>query len=167
MAEANTGADAPKKDLKKLFSLAFALVNLLTMGAGSYLVYASTIGFQYPVSSDAELMREIQSVRESLQTEPVTYTMETFNTNLEGLPRRFIRLELAVEMYDQEGFEEIVTSGGQSRDAIMRIVNSKRLEEIDSVQGKLALKTELMAQINQMLHRGVVKDIYFTNFQVQ
>lgn len=163
--QAQTGSKP--RDIKKIMTFAFAFVNLLTMFAGAYMVYMGTLGYEPKVTSEAELNREIQSLRESLQTEPVIYTMQTFNTNLEGLPRRFVRMELAVEMYDQEGFEEIVTSGGKSRDAIMKIVNAKTLDEIDSVQGKLSLKTELIAQVNQMLDRGVVKDLYFTKFQVQ
>lgn len=167
MAEDQAKSSAKKKDFKMIFGLLFGVVNVAVVSGGAYLVYASTIGYHPKVSTETELNREIQSLRESLQTEPVVYTMETFNTNLEGLPRRFIRLEVSVEMYDQEGFEEIVTSGGESRDAIMRIVNSKTLDQIDSVQGKLALKTELISQVNQLLDRGVVKDLYFTKFQVQ
>ena len=166
MEEKQEPAKEPK-DIKKLLSYAFALVNVLTMAAGAFLVFSGTIGHSPKVTTEEDLNREIQSVRASLQTEPVVYTMETFNTNLEGLPRRFIRMEIAVEMYDQEGFEEIVTSNGESRDAIMKIINGKSLEEIDSVQGKLSLKTELIAQVNQLLDRGVVKDLYFTKFQVQ
>ena len=167
MEEENKGPAKEPKDIKKLLTYAFALVNMLTMFAGAFLVFSGTIGHNPKVTTNEELNREIQSVRESLQTEPVIYNMEAFNTNLEGLPRRFVRLEIAVEMYDQEGFEEIVTSNGESRDAIMKIINSKRLDELDSVQGKLSLKTELIAQVNQLLDRGVVKDLYFTNFQVQ
>ncbi len=159
--------EAKPRNIKKILTYAFAFVNLLTMFAGAYLVYMGTIGHDPKITSEAELNREIQSLRKTLQTEPVIYTMQTFNTNLEGLPRRFVRMELAVEMYDQEGFEEIVTSGGKSRDAIMKIVNAKTLDEIDSVQGKLSLKTELIAEVNRLLDRGVVKDLYYTKFQVQ
>jgi len=70
-------------------------------------------------------------------------------------------------MYDQEGFEELVTMGGQAQDAIMRIVNAKRLAQIDHVQGKLKLKTEVVAKLNDLMSRGVVKNVYFTKFQVQ
>lgn len=167
MAELEPGQEPKKRDIGKILKWGFAVFNLLIVSGGAYLVYAGTLGHEYKSATEAQLNREIASLRASLQTKPVVYTMETFNTNLEGLPRRFIRLEMAVEMYDQEGFEEIVTSGGETRDSLMRIVNSKRLQDIDTVQGKLALKSELMAKINQLLNRGVVKDLYFTKFQVQ
>lgn len=167
MAEAELADQPKKRDVRKILSIAFTLLNFLIVGGGAYLVYAGTLGHEYQSTTNNELMREIASLRASLQTKPVIYQLDAFNTNLEGLPRRFIRLEMAVEMYDQEGFEEIVTSGGETRDSIMRIVNSKRLQDIDTVQGKLALKSELMAKINQQLNRGVVKDLYFTKFQVQ
>lgn len=163
-AKPNTGK---KLDLKKMLSIVFVVVNFGVVGGGAYLAYAGTLGHVNPSISDEELNEEINKLRTELQTTPVTFAMETFNTNLEGLPRRFIRLEMSVEMYDQEGFEELVTMGGEARDSIMRVVNSKRLQDIDSIQGKLNLKNEVSATLNGLMHRGVVKNVYFTKFQVQ
>lgn len=167
MSDANNGSAAPKKDLKKIFSLLFAVVDLVVVGGGAYLVYSSTLGFKTKAAFDRELQSEWQEHRKMLEEEPIYYTMDAFNTNLEGLPRRFIRAELSVEMYNKEGFEELVSLGGESRDAILNILNAKKLEELDSVQGKLHLKNEIIAHLNQALERGVVKNIYFTKFQVQ
>ena len=165
MAEEQTEKSGP--DLGKLLSLGFIVLNLVIVGGGAYLVYAGTLGVKKHSVSNEELNAEIDALRAELQTTPVIYTMETFNTNLEGLPRRFIRMELAVEMYDQEGFEELVSMGGKAQDAIMRIVNSKRLAQLDHVQGKLSLKTEVATKLNDLMNRGVVKNVYFTKFQVQ
>lgn len=154
-------------DIGKILSIALVVLNFAVVGGGAYLAYLGTLGHERKSVSDNELNAEINELRAKLQTKPVVYSMDTFNTNLEGLPRRFIRLELAVEMYDQEGFEELVTMGGEAQDAIMRIVNSKRLAQIDHVQGKLQLKTEVVAKLNDLMSRGVVKNVYFTKFQVQ
>ena len=158
---------APSRDIGKILSIGFVVLNFIIVGGGAYLVYEGTMGLEQSSISEAQLNAEISELRATLQTKPVVYSMETFNTNLEGLPRRFVRMELAVEMYDQEGFEELVTMGGQAQDAIMRIVNAKRLTQIDHVQGKLKLKTEVVAKLNDLMSRGVVKNVYFTKFQVQ
>jgi len=167
MAEAESAQSGKKVDVKKMMSVVFIVLNLVVVGGGAYLTYAGTLGHHKSSISETELNSEITKLREELQTTPVTFNMEAFNTNLEGLPRRFIRLEMAVEMYDQEGFEELVTMGGGARDSIMKVVNSKRLQDIDHIQGKLNLKSEIGSTLNGLMHRGVVKNVYFTKFQVQ
>lgn len=157
----------PGIDIAKILSIGFVVLNFAVVGGGAYLVYAGTLGHEQASISSVELNAEIEALRRELQTTPVIYNMETFNTNLEGLPRRFIRMELAVEMYDQEGYEELVTMGGEAQDAIMRIVNAKRLVDLDNVQGKLKLKTDVVSKLNTLMARGVVKNVYFTKFQVQ
>ena len=166
MAEGKAESSA-SSNVGKILQLVFIVVNLVVMGGGAFLVYSGTLGHKTKSMLEEELNQELVEFRKSLEETPVLYSMETFNTNLEGLPRRFVRLEMSVEMYNKEGFEELVTLGGESRDAITRILNSKKFEEIESVQGKLFLKNEVIDHLNEALERGVVKNIYFTKFQVQ
>ncbi|MGE0764716.1 MAG: flagellar basal body-associated protein FliL [Bdellovibrionales bacterium] len=168
MAEAEgTQGGKPPKDMKKIFAMAYMALNLAAMGVGSYLVYASTLGYKPLSASSEELNREITAFRQTLLEKPMTYTMETFNTNLTGLPRRLIRLEVNLEMLDAEGFEEIINLGARGRDSIVRIINNKTYDDLESVQGKLHLKNEIIAQLNSQLERGVVKNIFFSDFVVQ
>jgi flagellar protein FliL len=166
MAEQQAEAK-PSINIKKILMMAFVVVNLVTVGGGAYMVYAGTLGHKSPVAREEDLNRELAEFRKTLEEVPVYYSMEAYNTNLEGLPRRFVRLEMSVEMYDKEGFEELVTLGGQSRDAVTRILNGKKYDELETVQGKLQLKNEMISHLNEALTRGVVKNIYFTKFQVQ
>ncbi len=167
MAEENSGQSQPKFDIKKMLSMVFVLVNLAGVGLGAYLVYSATLGHQQVIKTDEELNKNMVELREYLNQEPIFYTMDAFTTNLDGLPRRFVKVEMAVEMYDKEGFEELVTLGGESRDSIVRILNSKKFNDVESLQGKLHLKNEIIAHLNDALERGVVKNIYFNNFHVQ
>lgn len=167
MADNEKDGGGKRLNIKKIMSISFVVANFIVVSSGAYMTYAGTLGNNLKAVSNDELNQEIIELRKTLQTTPVTYTMETFNTNLEGLPRRFIRLEMSVEMYDQEGFEELVTMGGEARDAIMRVVNSKTLDDIDNVQGKLNLKSDLANTMNKLMTRGVVKNVYFTKFQIQ
>src|SRR5690606_19221758 len=102
-----------------------------------------------------------------LESGPVIYKMDTFNTNLDGLPRRFISLDVNLEMLDAEGFEEGIGLGAGARDSILRILNNKSFDEIDTIQGKHMLKNEIISEINNYLERGVVKNVYFSNFAIQ
>jgi len=167
MADEQTQSPKPPINLKKILSLLFAAVNLVVVLGGAYLVYSGTLGHKTPAALDEELNKEMVEFRKTLDEPAIMYNMDSFNTNLEGLPRRFVRVEMSVEMHNKEGFEELVTMGGQGRDAIMRILNGKHFDDIDSVQGKLKLKNDIIAYLNDNLKRGVVKNVYFTKFQVQ
>lgn len=155
------------KDIKKILAMVYVVLNLGAMGAGSFLVYTATLGYHPPQVSSEELNKEVDEFRKSLQDKPMSYTLETVNTNLAGLPRRLVRAEINLEMLDAEGFEEIINLGAKGRDAIVRIFNEKTFDDIESVQGKLHLKNEIIGQLNSMMDHGVVKDVYFSDFVVQ
>lgn len=157
----------PPKDIKKLLTFAFMGINVLVLGAGAYLVYMSTLGVKPKSLSNEQAARELASFEETLHGEPVMYTMAPFNTNLDGVPRRLIRLELSLEMMDEEGYEEVIGISPQARDAIMRILQAKSFSDVETVQGKLHLKNQIVAELNTSLKKGVVKNAYFSELVVQ
>lgn len=157
----------PPRDFKKILTYAFMAVNLIVLGVGTYLVYMSTLGFKPKSLSNEQATREIAAFEETLRGEPVLYGMQPFNTNLDGVPRRLIRLELSLEMMDDEGYEEVIGITPQARDSIMRILNSKSFTDVETVQGKLHLKNQIVAELNSSLKKGVVKNVYFSELVVQ
>lgn len=167
MADENQGSTAKKPMNTKLLGLIFAVVNIAFMVAGSFVVYKYTLGYEDKAVSEMELDKELNDFKKTIRDESVFYAMDTLTTNFEGLPRRMVRVDVALEMLDEEGFEEIVGSNAEARDALMRILNAKTFKQIESVQGKLHLKNEIIAGINQFLSRGVVKNVYFTELIVQ
>jgi flagellar FliL protein len=158
---------AAPRNMQKLFGFVFAGLNLAGLGVGTYLVYASTLGVKVASTTEKEAKVEMQKFQESLRGDPVVYTMPAFNTNLDGVPRRLVRVEVNLEMLDEEGFEEVITKAPQAQDSINRILNSKTFNDIESVQGKLRLKNQMIADLNGFLEKGVVKNIYFSQFVVQ
>lgn len=157
----------PPKDTTKILTLGFMALNILVLAAGVYMVFVSTIGYTSPSVSEGQLTAELDAFRERLRSKPVMYTMEPFNTNLDGDPRRLIRVRINLEMLDEEGFEEVIGLGAEARDAIVRILNSKTFTDIETVQGKLQLKTQIVSQLNDFLEQGVVKNVYFSEFAIQ
>ena len=160
-------AEKPKRDLKKIFTFVFMGLNLAGLGLGSYLVYSATLGAQSKSLSNLQAERELASFEETLRGDPVLYTMSAFNTNLDGVPRRLIRLDLSLEMMDEEGYEEVIGIVPQARDSIVRILNAKSFDDVETVQGKLHLKNQIVAELNASLNKGVVKNVYFNELVVQ
>ncbi|MCE3010637.1 MAG: flagellar basal body-associated FliL family protein [Proteobacteria bacterium] len=175
MAEPNQ-APTEKKPLnvKLILGIAFAVVNLGILSGGTLLVYKATLGHEAPSIRESELVKAKKAREEALDAElaklgPLIYTMDKFTVNLNGEPKRTVRLEVNLEMLGKDGFEELISTENRAkaRDRIVRILNEKSFAEVESIQGKLFLKDRISGEINALLKDGVVKDVYFSEFVVQ
>ena len=167
-ADAAPGGDAPKKNLGKLVMPLLALLNVAVLGGGAFLTFQSTLAYEPPELREAQAAIEIRKERELASTGPsVMYQMPGFVVNLAGTPRRLMKVEMTFEMLDKDGFEEIVRNSPAARDAIMRILNRKSFDDVETIQGKLFLKDQISVALNEAMKAGVVKDIYFNEFLVQ
>ena len=137
--DAPAAAAGPSK-AGKIMGLVFVVINLGVVGAGAAMVYTSTLGYHPPIVTNEEVLAELEKERGQHDSKPVVYTMDKFTANLDGFPTRVLQTQLNLEMLDEDGFEEVVTMGPHARDMIMRILNEKRFQEIETIQGKLRLK---------------------------
>ncbi len=55
----------------------------------------------------------------------------------------------------------------QLRNAIMNCVNKKRIRLISNTGGKARLKSEILSKMNQVVGKGVFKNIYFSEFMLK
>jgi flagellar FliL protein len=97
----------------------------------------------------------------------VLFTFEPFTINLDGKPRKLVRTTIQLEMLNEDGFEEAVDLTPVERDQIVKIFNTKTYEDIETIQGKLFLKDQIMTAMNGILHKATVKEVYFNEFVVQ
>lgn len=172
MAQDPQAGQDKKKNLNigLILKLAFAVGNLGVLGGGAYLVYASTVGWNPPTLTEQDLRtQEEKDIEAGRDLAPYIYTMDKFTVNLDGEPRRTVRLEVNLEMLGQEGFEEVINveNRARARDRIVRILNEKNFSELESIQGKLFLKDRIAMEVNGLLREGVVKDVFFSEFVVQ
>jgi flagellar FliL protein len=133
------------------------------------LTYKGTIGYENPKITEGDLERQIASEVPTDLVGPFIYTMDKFTVNLGGEPKRTIRLEVNLEMLDQEGFEDVINTENRARtrDKIVEILNEKTFSDLETMQGKLFLKDQIQTAMNKMLQKGSVKDVYFSEFVVQ
>lgn len=157
-----------------ILQVLFAVVNMGVTGVGAYWVYSATLGWESPQITEEDLsaQKKIAEEKEAAagnEAGPLVYTMDKFTVNLAGEPKRTIRVEVNLEMLGKDGFEEIINSDNRAkaRDMIVRILNDKTFNELESIQGKLFLKDRIATEINRFLAEGVVKDVYFSEFVVQ
>ncbi len=86
-----------------------------------------------------------------------TEKLDEFLVNLRG-GNSYMRTEIGLQF--KEGFtkEELEKNLGAVRDAINMTLSGKRLIEVNSVQGKAALKRQLAAAINRSLESNTPTD---------
>jgi flagellar FliL protein len=92
--------------------------------------------------------------------------MDKIVVNLSGMPKRTIRLQVNLDMIGPESFQEIMDleNRAKARDKIVRVLNEKTFDDLESIQGKLFLKDKIVEEVNKILDKGLVKDVYFTDF---
>ena len=97
-----------------------------------------------------------------------TFTMETFVVNLNDPGgKRYLKTNIELEYMTDEMGEELKHRLPQLRDLILLLLSSKSLDDIQTVDGKIALRQELIQRINQTLTTGKIRNLYFTEFVIQ
>lgn len=151
--------------VKKIGLALFITVNFACLGLGTYWVYMATLGYEPPYLSETKL-RQPASIADKFVNQPMVYTMDKFIVNLSGMPKRTIRLQVNLDMIGPESFQEIMEldNRAKARDRIVRVLNEKTFDDLESIQGKLFLKDRIVEEVNKVLNKGLVKDVYFTDF---
>ncbi len=144
---------------KKLIIFIIIPLIFVSVGAVSFVVWNKTSFF----SSQTEKVPENNS--EVIRS---VYSLDTFIVNLADKGgRRFLRVTMDLELKDESLAGEIDKRLSQIRDSILMIIPTKRFEDINSVEGKIALSDEIMTKLNSFLKDGSITNIYFVDFVIQ
>jgi flagellar FliL protein len=133
------------------------------VGAGFYILWnkISQIPLTPPTTGEIPIEEE-ENVMGPL------YTLDTMIVNLaDHGGKRYLRVTMALELSDPEAQTTIESRLPQIRDAILMILPTKKYDDISTTEGKIALRNELMENINGLMTKGHVNNIYFTEFVVQ
>ncbi len=96
------------------------------------------------------------------------FELKTFVVNLNDPGgKRYIKTKIELEYVEETVNAEIAARLPQIRDAILLLLSSKSLEEIQDVDGKIDLRNELIQRINQVLKQGKIRNLYFTELVIQ
>ena len=101
-----------------------AVLNVITVVGSVYLFWSLTLGQGNTAMNEAKSKDALYS-SDIFSDKPIVYTLKPFTVNLGGEQERIVQVEVALEMIDEQGFEEVVTMGGHARDTIVTILNSK------------------------------------------
>lgn len=96
------------------------------------------------------------------------FPLEPFIVNIyDGQELRYLKVKVEMEMVGAGVKVELDSRLAPIRDAILVLLSTKTLQDIQDIQGKNQLKDEILASINKIIPPGKIAKIYFTDFVVQ
>lgn len=162
MAKKEAAAPAEEGSKKKLIIIIVAILLLLIVGGGAaYFMLGSKDKKVDPETEAAALAAQAKRVGPMVN-------IDTFIVNiLDDNESRYLKAAITLEVDAETTVAEINNRLPQIKDAILLLIGNKTFGELRDIQGKLQLRGELINRLNEILSKGKVKRVYFTDFVVQ
>ena len=167
MAEQAKVQEAPPKDNKKLFIIIGAVVPLLAIGGGAMFFLGGSKEEGKPAQHEAKA-ESGEGEAKAGETVATNYPLEPFIVNIyDGQEIRYLKLKVEFELANPQVKPELDAKVAPLRDAILILLTTKTMQEIQDLQGKNQLREQILAAVGKIVPPGRVTKIYFTDFVVQ
>ncbi len=151
---------------KMLIIVAIVFVLLLAMmGTGFFFMWnkmtAASAHTADPVEDQAPVAEE------PVKVGPI-HELDTFIVNLadEG-GTRYLRVTMNLELRDKDTIALVQERLPLVRNGVLMLLPSKKYADIATLEGKTALRAELVEKMNGFLKPDSVANVYFTEFVIQ
>ncbi len=166
--ELTTEEEQPKKK-SGMLKWIIIVVLLAVLGGGGYFAYTKFFAPspEEQPQEQADAQGDGQEAP-SAEIEGQIVTLPPFLVNLaDPLGRRYLKLGLDVEVKDEESVVQIGTAEVKIKDAILLLLSSKSYQDLSTLESKIELKKEIVQRIDQVIGKGKVLNIYFTEMVIQ
>jgi len=184
MAEQAKTQDAPPpKDKKKLIMMIGAAVALLVLVGGGMFFLGGSKSDKKSAHGDAKVEAKAEGHGEAKAEGGhgegghgeakaggggTIYPLEPFIVNIyDGQEIRYLKLKCEFEMANSEVKGDLDSKVAPLRDAILILLTTKTMQEIQDLQGKNTLREQILGAVNKIVPPGKVTKVYFTDFVVQ
>ena len=179
MAEQANGQDAPPKDKKKLIIIIGAAVAVLAI-LGGVAVFAlggnkdksSKDPAKVEAKAEGKSEAKAEGGHEGKAGEgagaSTNYPLEPFVVNIyDGQELRYLKIKVEFELVNPQAKAELDGKVAAMRDAILVLLTTKTMQEIQDLQGKNLLRDQILGAVSKIIPVGKVTKVYFTDFVVQ
>ena len=147
------------------------MVFMLGLGGGLFMMWNKLSALNTQTAANASEQPDQDTPDEDAPVEEMLgpiYALDTFIVNLADKGgNRYLRVTMDLELGNKELEGEVTKRLPQVRDSILMILPTKQFSDISSVEGKTALRDEMLNRINGFLVQGQITNIYFKEFVVQ
>ena len=145
--------------------IVFVFVVMIGLTGGLFMIWSKLSSAQAQIGGAAGTNGNGQQVQQTLGT---LFSLDTFIVNLadEG-GKRYLRVTMDLEIGANTTESDLQQRLPQMRDSILMVIPSKRFADIRTMEGKIGLRNEIIANLNGLFGREIITNIYFTEFVVQ
>lgn len=140
---------------------------MAAIGGGFFMLW-SKMSQMNTASTEVTAEEEGEEGEEAADTIGPMYSLDSFVVNLaEAGSNRYLRVTMELELDNEILKTELEQRLPQVRNAMLMILPTKNTADINTVDGKLSMRDQLIDEINTFLTTGEVTNIYFTEFVIQ
>jgi flagellar protein FliL len=157
---------------KKVLILGVSVVLLFlgVMGGGFYVMLKKMTELDQRVQAvgggEAAAVHTNEKNKKHEETE--SFNLDSLIVNLaDGDGSRYLRISMVLEVAKKEVVAELEKRKPQLKNIALMLLPMKKFQELNSTEGKKALRDELMAKMNEVIGGPFITDIFFTEFVVQ
>jgi flagellar FliL protein len=154
VVEEDVQVEEPKKK-SKLKWIIIASVALVVVASGAF------AGYYFLSKTDSKKPAEKPVVISILPMDP--FVINIAETNGE----RYLKIVIQLEVSDPAVGSELEQLKPRIRDSILDLLTPKTYKDLMDLAGKQRLREDIAGRINNILQRGKVTKVYFTDFVIQ
>jgi flagellar protein FliL len=166
-------ADAPKKGGGKIAIIAL-VASLAVGGAVGVFVtgplFARQRGYVVAAADSAQEGGEGEHGKKGEKEGPktVVHALDNLVLNPAGSSgTRFLMVNVAIEVKDDKVTQEINARDAEARDAVLRVLGTKTVEELTDIGKRDAIKKEVQDALTALFPRDAIRRLYFPQFVIQ
>jgi flagellar FliL protein len=149
----------------KWIIVAIAAVTILSGGVLGYILLKPSPAAQDPKPPSPVNIGKTDSRNGELSQ---IIPLESFVVNLNDPGgKRYLKTTISLESSNKGFSEEVQAENPRIKDAVVMILSSKSLADIQGIEGKISLRKELIIKINTILQKTRIRNLYFTDFYIQ
>ena len=151
--------EAPPQPKRKKWKIIVLLAGAVVLLAGGSLVGLALWSDPEPTGPGGA---------EGAATPRFMLSLEPFLVNLaDPEARRYLKLKVELQVDTEAGLTDLKKALPVVRDALILLLSSKTYPEVSTMEGKLKLKKDILAQLKTIPGGGQISGVYFTEFVCQ
>lgn len=159
--ELGTGEVAPKSFFS-LRNMIIIAVGIIIAVLGAYIVVTKIL---FPAEAEKEAVKEKpleELVNKVVMLDPVVVNISGTEGEL-----RYLKVTVGIELNDPSLQEEIDLRKPQILDVLIRVFSSRNIYDVTETRGRDSIRREIKTRLNDILEKGRLLNVYFTEFVIQ
>lgn len=160
--DALESTDASPKSFFSARNIVIIIVGILIAVMGAYVVVTKIL---FPAQQEQVDIKEKpleEVVKTVVMLDPVVVNI----TGTEG-ELRYLKVTVGIELNDPILQKEVDLRKPQILDVLIRVFSSRDLIEVTEPRGRDAIRREIKTRLNDILTKGRLLNVYFTEFVIQ